>query len=72
MKLRSNSIHKNLGRQQPKTKMDKHSCKEDRTKSYQCAGIHDHRKEVAPNGQETKQLVFFRNQQSTEILVEEG
>ena len=50
--------------------MDEHSCKENRTKIYKCARIHDQRKEVVRNSQETKILVCSRNQQSTEFLVE--
>ena len=50
--------------------MDEHSCKENRTKSYECAGIHNHRKEVAPNSQEMKELVCSRDQLSTGFLVE--
>ena len=35
--------HQNLN-----PKMDEHSCKQNRTKSCECAGIHNHRKEVTP------------------------
>ena len=41
--------------------MNEHSCKENRTKSYECAGIHNHRKAVARNNQEKKELVWSRD-----------
>ena len=41
--------------------MDEHGCKENGTKSYECTGIYNHRKEVAPNSQKTKELVCSRN-----------
>ena len=34
--------------------MDGHSCEENRPNSYECARIHNHRKEVMQNSQETK------------------
>ena len=37
--------------------MVEQSCKENGTKSGECVGIHNHRKEVAPNNQETRELV---------------
>ena len=52
------------------TKMDEQSCKENMIKSYECAGIHNHRKEVAPNSQDTKELVCSRDRWSAEFLVE--
>ena len=45
--------------------MHDRSFKENRTKSYECAGIHDHRKEVVQNSQETKKLL----QESTEYKI---
>ena len=39
-------------------------------KSCECAGIHNHRKEVAPNSQETKELVCSWDRWSTKFLVE--
>ena len=38
--------------------MDEHSCRENGKKSCECAGIHNHQKEVAPNIQEMKELVL--------------
>ena len=49
--------------------MDELSCKENRTKSYGFAGIHNHRKEVVRTNQATKELVCSSNLQSTECLV---
>ena len=65
-------LDRNLGRQHqnPTTKTDEHGCKENRTKSYESAGIHNHRKEVAPNIQQTKELVCSRDRWSTEFWVE--
>ena len=50
--------------------MDEHGCTENRTKSYECVGIHNHRKEVAPSSQEMKELVCSRDLWSTEFLME--
>ena len=49
--------------------MVEHSCKENGTKSCECVGIHNHRKEVAPNNQETKELVCFWDPWITKFLV---
>ena len=61
-----------MGRQHQNStkKMDEQSCIENRTKNYEFAEIHDHRKEVVQSCRETKELVYSRNQQSTEFLVE--
>ena len=45
-----NTDAKKIG-QKVATKTDEHKCKENRTKSCECAGIHNHRKEAAPNSQ---------------------
>ena len=65
-------LGKNLGWQHEysTTKMDEYRCKENRTKSYECAGIHDHWKEVLPNSREMKKLMWSRNQQSAEFRLE--
>ena len=66
-------LGRNLGRQHhnPMTKMDEDGCKENSIKIYECAGIDNHRKEVAPNSQETKELVCPKDQWSGEFFMEE-
>ena len=59
-KVRKGKTWKILGRhlerqpRKPTTDMDGHSCEENRPNSYECARIHNHRKVVMQNGQETK------------------
>ena len=65
--LKSSSQESEKTTPKPTSKMDEHSCKENRTKSWECAGIHQ--KEVAPNSQEPKELVCSMDQQSTGSLV---
>ena len=50
--------------------MDEHICNENSTKSCECAGIQNQRKGVAPNSQETKELVCSWDQWSTKFLME--
>ena len=45
--------------------MDEHSCRKNGKKSCECAGIHNHQKEVASNSQATKEFVCSWDQWNT-------
>ena len=47
--------------------MDEHSCRENGKKSCECAGIHNHQKEVAPNSQVTKEFICSWDQWNTKF-----